>query len=111
MCLGCGQLGDGRFCCVLRVKLFTQHHIKIRMCGLQKIHDSLSKKASSLLRKEKRARVSSFFFLSPSLSLSSPSLTLSLGFIYVCNQNCPVFTPPSDDIFYSDFIAMVTLTL
>jgi len=93
-------------------KTLYRYHIKIRIRGLQKIHDSLSKKASSLLRKEKRARVSSFFF-SLLLSLSSPSysLSLSLGFIYVCNQNCPVFAPPSDDIFYSDFIAMVTLTL
>ena len=88
--------GRGRFCCCFaRKKLFTQYHIKIRTCGLQKIHDSLSKKASSLLRKEKRARVSSSFFsLSFSLSLFTLSYSLSLGFIYVCNQNCPVFAPP-----------------
>ena len=83
LCLGCGKLGDGRFCCCFaRKKLFTQYHIKIRTCGLQKIHDSLSKKASSLLRKEKRARVSSFFFLSPSLSLFT--LSYSLSRFYLC---------------------------
>ena len=54
------------------------------------------KKASSPLRKEKRARVSSFFSLPLSLFTLLLLLSLSLSrFIYVCNQNCPVFALPS----------------
>jgi hypothetical protein len=97
---------------LLRVKLFTGIILKYAYVVCRR-YTTLSQKKPPLSYVRRNARAFLLFFLSPSLSLSLHPLTLSLslGFIYVCNQNCPVFAPPSDDIFYSDFIAMVTLTL